>query len=405
MGLLGEPGPAGAADAPAGINWSGFSRWGYPDGLDRHPYHRLAGRMEELGYGAVRLPWAENVLERWDEPILEPGVVRHNGRWTVGRLFIAVLEELAARDFEIILDYHPQKAGGGDDQDFRGRDVPGAWRGLLAKLRRRLSKTARARIVGADVYNEPRLDGDQAPYRAMVLASLDAILSFPEAFPNLKGVVEPCDGAAVTWAGSDPWWLLRELSEAGFGPDRVNLEFHYYPWWHPIQEDPWEGERFAADLGVELGALPFADVAAVLQHRVQQAQDWGYSVLLGEYGHQDDAWGGAVARAAEALGIPRFRWRLLEDGEYGVVDADAALSENGRKSPAAELEAGGAPREEEPGEGCRKGPGVASDCRSLAEQPEEVQQSFAAAYGEEAAARWAWERDRDLAEPGWRDRE
>jgi hypothetical protein len=187
------------------------------------------------------------------------------------------------------------------------------------------------------------MSGDQTPYRNMLVAALRAILAYNSTFPNLYGILENCANFTDSWANSNAWWIMHDIENAGFGPADVKLEIHFYPYWTGDSKDSWEVNwlsSYGYNTSTALGSMPLAVEQGIIQHRLQQGQDWHFNVFIGEYGYQEDHWGGAVAKIAVNLGVDRYRWVIFDvpGGTYSVLNnADPNLGENGSKDPRLEL--------------------------------------------------------------------
>lgn len=356
LGLLTVLGSSTVSIATAqGVNWNGanYPNQTYPQLLERHAARTVAEAIANHGFKQVRLPFGDALISKWSTPLpadlasSDHRYLRADGAWVTagsyGDLYKSAISELAERGVELVLDYHPYTDDAlGVDQGFWKYNIWNAWTSLLDLLSdgtAGLHGEVRARIIGADIFNEPH----ESQFQSWIDRSTDAGRMIatkyrdPGTFPNLKVYMEtPLNwDSSQTAEGGWAWSLFDTMQTNGLNPQNSVVEIHIYPFNHPFTWDAWEMALFDYNPSREVRMLPTASVQSLIEHRVAQARAFGYAVVMGEYGSEIDSFAGAIARACEALNIQRFRWVLYESGTYGVFDAD--LQPIGARTPDAEL--------------------------------------------------------------------
>jgi endoglucanase len=144
------------------VNWYGFDEKEYvPGGLDHAPLAEIVERIRQIGVNSVRLPWANETLER-DPPVPDYAVAANpqfKGKHAM-EVMDAVIGALAHAHIMVILDNHVSRADWCcSESDGNGlwysRDYPEAsW---LADWQRIVRRYRDQRwVVGADLRNELR---------------------------------------------------------------------------------------------------------------------------------------------------------------------------------------------------------------------------------------------------------
>jgi endoglucanase len=144
------------------VNWYGFDEKEFvAGGLDHAPLETIVTRIQEIGVNSVRLPWANETLER--NPIVSDYAVRANpafkGKHAMD-VMDAVIDALARAHLMVILDNHVSRA----DWCCSETDGNGLWWSQAYPEDRWLADWAtmagRYRdqnwVVGADLRNELR---------------------------------------------------------------------------------------------------------------------------------------------------------------------------------------------------------------------------------------------------------
>ena len=146
----------------ASVNWYGFDEKEYvPGGLDHAPLAKIIEQIQQLGVNSVRLPWANETLER--NPLPPDYAVTANPQFK-GRhameIMDAVIAALARAHVMVILDNHVSRAdwccietdGNGlwYNQDYPEAKWLEDWQALARRYRNQ------PWVVGADLRNELR---------------------------------------------------------------------------------------------------------------------------------------------------------------------------------------------------------------------------------------------------------
>jgi len=183
----------------ASVNWYGFDQKEFvPGGLDHAPLAEIVASIRALGFNSVRLPWANETVER--DPLVPDYAVEANpalrGKHAL-EVMDAVVSALAKARLLVILDNHVSRADwccSDDDGNglWHSPDYPeekwlADWRLLAARYR------GQRWVVGADLRNEPRSgaawgDGDpRLDWHAAAERGGNAVL---EVNPDLLVIVE-----------------------------------------------------------------------------------------------------------------------------------------------------------------------------------------------------------------------
>src|SRR5215831_7952378 len=107
------------------VNWYGFDQKEFvPGGLDHAPLEKIVEQIHALGVNSVRLPWANETIER--NPVVPAYAVKANPRFS-GRhamdVMDAVIAALAKSHIMVILDNHVSRA----DWCCKDNDGNGLW--------------------------------------------------------------------------------------------------------------------------------------------------------------------------------------------------------------------------------------------------------------------------------------
>ncbi len=217
------------------VNWYGFDQREFvPGGLDHAPLEEIVREIVGLGVNSVRLPWANETLER--DPPVPDYAVRANPQFK-GKHAMAVMDAvvraLAQAHLMVILDNHMSRADWCcDDNDGNGlwynAEYPEAkWLADWRTIARRYKKERW--VVGADLRNElrsgaawggpdPKLDWHAAAERGG-----DAVL---EANPRLLIMVEgPHYSTDFTGADRLPV-RLKVADRLVYSPHAYNIANH-----------------------------------------------------------------------------------------------------------------------------------------------------------------------------------
>jgi len=144
------------------VNWYGFDEKDYvAGGLNRAPLARIVEEIREIGVNSVRLPWANETLER--NPVAPDYAVAANPQFKgmhAMSVMDAVIDALARAHIMVILDNHVSRA----DWCCSESDGNGLWYSAeypetswLADWRTMAERYRKQRwVVGADLRNELR---------------------------------------------------------------------------------------------------------------------------------------------------------------------------------------------------------------------------------------------------------
>jgi endoglucanase len=94
------------------VNWYGFDEKEYvPGGLDHAPLTTIVGLIKSMGFNSVRLPWANETLEK--NPLVSDYAIKANPQFRGKRameIMDAVIDALAKAQIMVILDNHVSRA-------------------------------------------------------------------------------------------------------------------------------------------------------------------------------------------------------------------------------------------------------------------------------------------------------
>src|SRR5215475_8475469 len=144
------------------VNWYGFDQKEFvPGGLDHAPLEKIIAQIRALGLNSVRLPWANETIER--NPVVPDYAVKANPPFRGKRameVMDAVVAALARAHIMVILDNHVSRADWCcKDEDGNGLWYNEAypeqkwladWRAIVLRYK------SQPWVVGADLRNELR---------------------------------------------------------------------------------------------------------------------------------------------------------------------------------------------------------------------------------------------------------
>jgi endoglucanase len=146
----------------ASVNWYGFDEKEYvAGGLDRAPLAAIVHQIQLLGVNSVRLPWANETLER--NPLVPDYAVTANPQFKGKRaldVMDAVIDALARARIMVILDNHVSRADwccsetDGNGLWYNAEYPEAAWLSDWQRIVRRYRK--QPWVIGADLRNELR---------------------------------------------------------------------------------------------------------------------------------------------------------------------------------------------------------------------------------------------------------
>lgn len=144
------------------VNWYGFDQKEHvPGGLDHASLATIVGLIKGMGFNSVRLPWANETLEK--NPLVSDYAIKANPQFRGKRameVMDAVIGALAKSQIMVILDNHVSRADWccKDDDDnglwYNAKYPESAWLADWMTLARRYRK--QPWVVGADLRNELR---------------------------------------------------------------------------------------------------------------------------------------------------------------------------------------------------------------------------------------------------------
>jgi endoglucanase len=144
------------------VNWYGFDQKEFvPGGLDHAPLEKIVEQIHALGVNSVRLPWANETIER--NPVVPDYAVKANPRFSGKHamdVMDAVIAALARAHLMVILDNHVSRAdwcckdddGNGlwYNDDYPEEKWLADWRAMVVRYQNQ------PWVVGADLRNELR---------------------------------------------------------------------------------------------------------------------------------------------------------------------------------------------------------------------------------------------------------
>jgi endoglucanase len=146
----------------ASVNWYGFDQKEYVvGGLDHASLDAIIGQIKAIGLNSVRLPWANETLEK--NPVVPDYAVKANPKFRgkhAMEIMDAVIAALAKAHILVILDNHMSDADwccsetDGNGLWYNAKYPEEKWLGDWRTMVRRYKK--QAWVVGADLRNELR---------------------------------------------------------------------------------------------------------------------------------------------------------------------------------------------------------------------------------------------------------
>ncbi len=144
------------------VNWYGFDQKEYvAGGLDHAPLSTIVREIEDLGVNSVRMPWANETLER--NPVVPDYAVKANPQFRGKHamdIMDAVIDALAAAHIMVVLDNHVSRAdwccsetdGNGlwYNADYPESKWLADWQTIVRRYERQ------PWVIGADLRNELR---------------------------------------------------------------------------------------------------------------------------------------------------------------------------------------------------------------------------------------------------------
>jgi endoglucanase len=144
------------------VNWYGFDEKEYvAGGLDKAPLATIIGQIRAIGVNSVRLPWANETLER--NPVVADYAVSANPQFKGRRameVMDAVIDALAKAHIMVILDNHVSRADwccsetDGNGLWYNAEYPEAKWLADWQTIVRRYKK--QKWVIGADLRNELR---------------------------------------------------------------------------------------------------------------------------------------------------------------------------------------------------------------------------------------------------------
>ena len=227
------------------VNWFGFDEKEYvAGGLDHAPLAVIVKQIQKIGVNSVRLPWANETLER--NPQVADYAVQANPRFKgkhAMEVMDAVIEALAHAHIMVILDNHVSRADWCcSDTDGNGlwynRDYPETqwladWQTIVRRYR------GQPWVVGADLRNElrsgtmwggtdPKLDWHAAAERGG-----NAVLAVN---PLLLIMVEG-PGYSTNFRGVDELPVKLSVEHRlVYSPHAYNMEGHVYASYEDLKQ-------------------------------------------------------------------------------------------------------------------------------------------------------------------------
>ena len=217
------------------VNWYGFDQKEYvAGGLDHAPLATIVREIQELGVNSVRLPWANETLER--NPLVPDYAVKANpqfrGKHAMDVMDV-VIDALAAAHIMVVLDNHVSRAdwcctetdGNGlwYNADYPESKWLADWQNIVRRYKRQ------PWVTGADLRNElrsgaawggsdPKLDWHAAAERGG-----NAVLA---ANPRLLIMVESPD-YSTNFTGFDKLPVVLKVKQRlVYSPHAYNIEGH-----------------------------------------------------------------------------------------------------------------------------------------------------------------------------------
>jgi endoglucanase len=227
------------------VNWYGFDQKEYVvGGLDHAPLQTIVGEIQQLGLNSVRLPWANETLER--NPLVADYAVKANPQFKgkhAMEIMDAVIDALAQAHIMVILDNHVSRADwccsetDGNGLWYRADYPETKWLADWQTIARRYQH--QPWVIGADLRNElrngavwggadPKLDWHAAAERGG-----NAVL---DANPLLLIMVESPD-YSTNFVGFDKLPVkLKVKQRLVYSPHAYNIGEHKFSAYDELKE-------------------------------------------------------------------------------------------------------------------------------------------------------------------------
>jgi endoglucanase len=286
------------------VNWYGFDQKEYAaGGLDRAPLQSIVGEIQKLGVNSVRLPWANETLER--NPLVADYAVKANpqlkGKHAM-EIMDAVIDALAHAHIMVILDNHVSRA----DWCCSETDGNGLWYNAaypetkwLADWQTIVRRYQRQPwVIGADLRNELRSGAawggtnSKLDWHAAAERGGNAVLA---ANPTLLIIVESPD-YSTNFVGFDKLPVkLNVKQRLVYSPHAYNISGHAFSGYEELKQvyDARAGFLLHTEPGVpiwvgEFGACQNLDCGAnsdwfmlYIRYMKENGLAWSYWPLNG----------------------------------------------------------------------------------------------------------------------------
>lgn len=227
------------------VNWYGFDQKEYvAGGLDDAPLATIVREIQQLGVNSVRLPWANETLER--NPVVPDYAVKANPQFR-GRhamdVMDAVIDALAQAHIMVVLDNHVSRADwcctetDGNGLWYNAEYPESKWLADWQTIMRRYKR--QPWVIGADLRNElrsgaawggpdPKLDWHAAAERGG-----NAVLA---ANPQLLIMVESPD-YSTNFAGFDRLPVVLKVKQRlVYSPHAYNIDGHPFSGYDELKQ-------------------------------------------------------------------------------------------------------------------------------------------------------------------------
>ena len=308
------------------VNWYGFDQKEYvAGGLDHAPLDTIVKEIQEIGINSVRLPWANETLER--NPLAADYAVKANPQFKgkhAMEIMDAVIEALARAHIMIILDNHVSRADWCcNETDGNGlwynADYPESrwladWRTIVRRYRNQ------PWVVGADLRNELRSGATwggpdpKVDWHAAAELGGNAVLS---ANPQLLVMVESPE-YSTNFAGFDTLPVrLKVKQRLVYSPHAYNIDGHAFANYEELKHayDARAGFLLHMEPGVPLWVGEFG----TCQHLDCGANSEWFYLYLRYMKENDLAWSYWPLNGTQSTGESR-RYDAVES--YGLLSPD-----------------------------------------------------------------------------------
>jgi endoglucanase len=308
------------------VNWYGFDQKEFVvGGLDHAPLAAIVQQIADLGVNSVRLPWANETLER--DPAVPDYAVKANPQFRgkhAMAVMDAVIHALAAAHIMVILDNHMSRAdwccsdSDGNGLWYNAEYPESSWLADWQTIVRRYKNEPW--VVGADLRNElrnhaawggtdPKLDWHAAAERGG-----NAVLA---ANPRLLIMVEGPE-YSTNFAGFDKLPVrLRVDHRVVYSPHAYNIDKHPFANYEELKQiyDARAGFLLHSEPGVPLWVGEFGTCQDL---NCGANSDW--FVLYIRYMKENDlAWSYWALNGTQSSGVSR-KYDEVED--YGLLSPD-----------------------------------------------------------------------------------